>query len=76
MRKNLSLNKKGWMQKLDQYKKQLKEANEASKREHQRLQMQIGVVEEQKKKRDAMYQQFGLIPDEQQVKIENMPLQL
>jgi len=38
--------------------------------------MQIGVVEEQKKKRDAMYQQFGLIPDEQQVKIENMPLQL
>jgi hypothetical protein len=34
MRKNLSLNKKGWIQKLDQYKKQLKEANEASRREH------------------------------------------
>ena len=33
-RKNLQLNKKGWLQKLEQMKKQIREANELDKREY------------------------------------------
>ena len=36
-RKDLSRNKKGWTEKLEQLKRQIKNANEESKREHQRL---------------------------------------
>jgi hypothetical protein len=71
-RRNLSMNKKGWMQKLDQLKKQINDANEASKKEHNKLMQQGNLVEELKRKRDEQYVKHGLSLDEQ-MRMENMP---
>lgn len=71
-RKELSKNKKGWTEKLDSLKKQITTANEASKREHQRLTQQVAIVEDLKKKRDEQYLKFGLSVDDQ-IRLENMP---
>lgn len=60
------------MQKLEQLKKQIKDANEASKREHLRLQQQALLVDDLKKKKDEQYIKFGLSVDEQ-LRMENMP---
>lgn len=51
-RKNLSLNKKNWMAKLEQLKKQIRESNEIYKREYLRYQQQNLVVEDCKRKRN------------------------
>ena len=72
-RKSLSINKKGWMQKLDQLKKQIKDANEASKREHTKLQQHGALTEELKRKRDEMFLKYGLSVDDTTLRFENMP---
>lgn len=61
------------MQKLEQLKKQIKDANEASKREHTKLQQQGALTEDLKKKRDEMFLKFGLSVDDNSLRFENMP---
>lgn len=69
-RKSLSLNKKNWMAKLEQLKKQILEANQVYKREYLKYQQQQLVVEDCLKKRNEQYLKHGLKLDEQ---LKDMP---
>ncbi|CDW85886.1 UNKNOWN [Stylonychia lemnae] len=71
-RKNLSLNKKNWMAKLEQLKRQIRESNEVYKREYLKYQQQNLVVEDCKRKRNEQYLKYGLNIDDQ-IAFENMP---
>lgn len=71
-RKNLSLNKKNWMTKLEQSKRQIREANDVYKREYLKYQQQHSIVDDSKKKRDEQYLRYGLKLDEQ-IQFDNMP---
>eukprot|EP00347_Sterkiella_histriomuscorum_P023264 403335317 len=71
-RKNLSSNKKNWLAKLDQLKKQIRESNEMYKREYLKHQQQSLIVEDFKKKRNEQYLKYGLSLDEQ-LQFDNMP---
>ena len=70
MRKVLSFNKKGWLNKLDEHKKKVKDANDQLKKDHQSFQKQTGVKDDLKRKRDAEYLSRGLKLDEE---ISHMP---
>ena len=70
MRKVLSFNKKGWLNKLDEHKKKVKDANDQLKKDHQSFQKQTGVKDDLKRKRDAEYVSRGLKLDEE---ISHMP---
>ncbi len=67
---NLSSEKKGWISRFEQYKKQLREANDNTKKEYAKFTQQGAECEKLKRLRDEQYARHELRLDEQ---IRNMP---
>lgn len=74
-RKQLSVSKRIWLNKLDQLKKQIADANQVFRREHTKYQTSATNVEDLKKKRDDQYKKFGLDLNER-IEFDNMPKQI